>query len=111
MRAQVGIVGAGPAGLMLSHLLHLEGISNIIVEDRSRAYCEARHVDFHKLIGKQVFIYDQKEVVTDLIGKRISDGGEIFFEASDTSVHDFGGTICAASPARNSRPDCIGSVT
>ena len=42
MRAQVGIVGAGPAGLMLSHLLHLEGISSIIVEDRSRAYCEAR---------------------------------------------------------------------
>ena len=42
MRTQVGIVGAGPAGLMLSHLLHLAGISSIIVEDRSRAYCEAR---------------------------------------------------------------------
>jgi p-hydroxybenzoate 3-monooxygenase len=42
MRTQVGIVGAGPAGLMLSHLLHLAGIRSIIVEDRSRAYCEAR---------------------------------------------------------------------
>ncbi len=42
MRTQVGIVGAGPAGLMLSHLLHLAGINSIIVEDRSRAYCEAR---------------------------------------------------------------------
>ena len=42
MRAQVGIVGAGPAGLMLSHLLHLAGISSIVVEDHSRAYCEAR---------------------------------------------------------------------
>ena len=42
MRAQVGIVGAGPAGLMLSHLLHRAGISSIIVENRSRAYCEAR---------------------------------------------------------------------
>jgi p-hydroxybenzoate 3-monooxygenase len=42
MRAQVGIVGAGPAGLMLSHLLHRAGISSIIVEARSRAYCEAR---------------------------------------------------------------------
>ena len=42
MRTQVGIVGAGPAGLMLSHLLHRAGISSIIVEDRSRAYCEAR---------------------------------------------------------------------
>ncbi len=52
---------------------------------------EARHIDFHKLIGKQVFIYDQKEVVTDLIAKRLADGGEILFEVSDTSVHDFGG--------------------
>ena len=42
MHTQVGIVGAGPAGLMLSHLLHLAGISSIVVEDRSRAYCENR---------------------------------------------------------------------
>ena len=39
---QVGIVGAGPAGLMLSHLLHLHGISSVILEVRSRAYCEER---------------------------------------------------------------------
>ena len=42
MRTQVGIVGAGPAGLMLSHLLHRAGIDSIIVENRSRAYCEER---------------------------------------------------------------------
>ena len=42
MRTQVGIVGAGPAGLMLSHLLHLAGIDSIVVETRSRQYCEAR---------------------------------------------------------------------
>jgi len=132
MRTQVGIVGAGPAGLMLSHLLHLAGISSIIVENRSRAYCEARvraglmehwvaqllidtgvgarlqreamvhdgitiafngearYIDFHKLIGKQVFIYDQKEVVTDLIARRLADGGQILFEVDETSVlHDF----------------------
>lgn len=39
---QVGIVGAGPAGLMLSHLMHLNGISSIVLEARSRAYCEER---------------------------------------------------------------------
>ena len=39
---QVGIVGAGPAGLMLSHLLHLNGIGSIVLEARSRAYCEER---------------------------------------------------------------------
>ena len=134
MRTQVGIVGAGPAGLMLSHLLHLSGIESIIVEDRSRAYCEARvraglmehwvahllmdtgvgarlkreamvhdgihiafggearQVDFKRLIGKQVFIYDQKEVVTDLIAHRLADGGQILFEVEGTSVHDFSGS-------------------
>ena len=40
-RTQVGIVGAGP-GLLLSHLLALRGIDSIVVENRSRAYCEAR---------------------------------------------------------------------
>ena len=134
MKTQVGIVGAGPAGLMLSHLLHLAGISSIVIENRSRAYCEARvraglmehwvahmlietgvgarltreamvhdgiyiafggqarHIDFHKQVGKRVYIYDQKEVVTDLIAKRLADGGEIFFEVEDTGVHDFDGT-------------------
>jgi len=39
---QVGIVGAGPAGLLLAHLLALRGIDTIVVENRSREYCEAR---------------------------------------------------------------------
>ena len=41
-RTQVGIVGAGPAGLLLSRLLALAGIDSVVVENRSRAYCEAR---------------------------------------------------------------------
>lgn len=131
MRTQVGIVGAGPAGLMLSHLLHLAGISSIVIEDRSRAYCEQRvraglmehwaaqmlidtgvgerlqrqamvhdgiylafnraahHINFKKLVGRHVYIYDQKEVVTDLIAKRIADAGQVLFEVSDTSIRDF----------------------
>jgi p-hydroxybenzoate 3-monooxygenase len=133
MRTQVGIVGAGPAGLMLSHLLHLAGIESVIIENRSRSYCEnrvraglmenwvarmlidtgvgarlqreamvhdgiflafngeAHKLDFAKLIGKQVYIYDQKEVVTDLIAHRLAHGGQILFEVEDTSVHDFVG--------------------
>src|ERR1700729_2491098 len=39
---QVGIVGAGPAGLLLPHLLALRGIDSVLIEIRSRAYCEAR---------------------------------------------------------------------
>jgi p-hydroxybenzoate 3-monooxygenase len=42
MRTQVGIVGAGPAGLMLARLLHLQGIESIIIENRSRDYIENR---------------------------------------------------------------------
>ncbi|MGH2946401.1 MAG: 4-hydroxybenzoate 3-monooxygenase [Solirubrobacteraceae bacterium] len=42
MDTQVGIVGAGPAGLLLAHLLHLEGIESVVIEDRSREYVEHR---------------------------------------------------------------------
>ncbi|HKH78164.1 MAG TPA: 4-hydroxybenzoate 3-monooxygenase [Rubrobacteraceae bacterium] len=40
MRAQVGIVGGGPAGLLLSHLLHLNGIESVVLEARSREELE-----------------------------------------------------------------------
>jgi p-hydroxybenzoate 3-monooxygenase len=36
MRTQVGIIGAGPAGLMLSHLLHLRGIESVVLDLRTR---------------------------------------------------------------------------
>ena len=39
---QVGIIGAGPAGLMLSHLLHRQGIASVVLERRSRDYVERR---------------------------------------------------------------------
>src|ERR1700689_4098027 len=42
LRTQVGIVGAGPAGLMLSHLLHLAGIESVVLEARSRRHVEER---------------------------------------------------------------------
>jgi p-hydroxybenzoate 3-monooxygenase len=42
MRTQVAIIGAGPAGLMLGHLLHLAGIESVIVEARSRSHVESR---------------------------------------------------------------------
>ncbi len=42
LRTQVGIVGAGPAGLTLAHLLHLQGIASIVLERHSREYIETR---------------------------------------------------------------------
>jgi len=41
-KTQVGIIGAGPSGLLLSHLLHLEGIDSVVLEARSREYVEER---------------------------------------------------------------------
>ena len=133
VRTQVGIVGAGPAGLMLSHLLHLEGVESVILENRSRDYIESRiraglieqwasdllvetgvgarmqregmfhngvhfafggalhYINFRDLIGKGVTICGQQEVVKDLSERRLADDGQILFEASDVSVHDFAG--------------------
>lgn len=42
MRTQVAIVGAGPAGLLLSHLLYRHGIGSVVLEARSRDYVEKR---------------------------------------------------------------------
>jgi p-hydroxybenzoate 3-monooxygenase len=42
VRTQVAIIGAGPAGLMLAHLLSLEGIESMVIESRARGYAEHR---------------------------------------------------------------------
>jgi p-hydroxybenzoate 3-monooxygenase len=42
MDTQVGIVGAGPAGLLLAHLLARQGIESVVLEARDREYVEAR---------------------------------------------------------------------
>ncbi len=133
MRTQVGIVGAGPAGLMLSHLLSREGIDSVIIEDQSRAYVESRiragvieswaadllvetgvgarmqreglvhegiaialngerrRIDFKRLTGRGIMVYGQHEVVKDMIKARLAAGGQIEFEITEASVHDFDG--------------------
>src|SRR3546814_20781054 len=42
MRTQVGIIGGGPAGLLLSQLLHLAGVASVVLERRSRAHVLGR---------------------------------------------------------------------
>jgi p-hydroxybenzoate 3-monooxygenase len=65
MRTQVGIVGAGPAGLLLSHLLHLEGIEPIVLEARSRGYVENR-------IRAGVLEYGTEQLLNDSgVGERM----------------------------------------
>ncbi len=58
MRTQVGIVGAGPAGLLLAHLLHLSGIESIVLEARPREYVENR-------IRAGVLEYTTEQILND----------------------------------------------
>ncbi len=130
MKTQVGIIGAGPAGLVLSHLLRRAGIESVVLESQTRQYIEERvragvleqgtvdllnelglgqrmmrqglmhygvelrfserghRIDFKNLTGgKGVMIYAQHEVIKDLVGARLSDGGQIIFEARDANIH------------------------
>ncbi|HYG90108.1 MAG TPA: 4-hydroxybenzoate 3-monooxygenase [Azospirillum sp.] len=130
-RTQVGIIGAGPAGLFLAHLLHRQGIESVILENRSREEIEgtiragvleqwtvdlmnemglgermrreahfhsgitlrfnreSHHIDMEGLTGgKRVTVYAQHEVIKDLVGARLADGGEIVFSVAETSLHD-----------------------
>ena len=68
-RTQVGIVGAGPAGLTLGHLLHRAGIDSVILEARSRAHVESR-------IRAGVLEHDVVELFEDAgVGERLGREG------------------------------------
>src|SRR5215212_3275175 len=114
MRTQVGIVGGGPAGLLLSHLLHLEGIASVVLEHGTAELLKevgvgermeregsvhsgielrfggrGHRIDFADLTdGLSITIYGQQEVVKDLIQARLETDGQILFEAEAASLHD-----------------------
>ncbi len=80
IRTQVGIVGAGPAGLVLSHLLQRRGIQSVVVEARSRQHCELR-------VRAGVLEQGTVDLLTEMgVGERmkreglIHDGVEIRFQ-------------------------------
>jgi p-hydroxybenzoate 3-monooxygenase len=65
MRTQVGIIGGGPAGLLLSHLLHLQGIDSVVLEARTREYCENR-------IRAGLMEHDSAQLMRDIgLGERM----------------------------------------
>jgi p-hydroxybenzoate 3-monooxygenase len=129
MRTTVGIIGGGPAGLLLARLLHRDGIDCAVLESRSRAHVEYRqragmleqgtvdalracgagdrldaeglihhgielrfdrerhHIDFPALTGgRTVTIYDQTEIVRDLIALQLAAGPPLLFEAEALAV-------------------------
>ena len=65
MRTQVGIVGAGPAGLVLSHLLQLQGIESVVLESRTREYAQER-------VRAGVLEQNTVDLLTDMgVGERL----------------------------------------
>ncbi|HEY3010455.1 MAG TPA: 4-hydroxybenzoate 3-monooxygenase [Micromonosporaceae bacterium] len=86
MRTQVAIVGAGPAGLVLAHLLHLRGIDSVVLERHTREHIERRvragvlepgTVDLLREVGladrldRERMIHHGLELLFDGIGHRI----------------------------------------
>jgi p-hydroxybenzoate 3-monooxygenase len=86
MRTQVGIVGAGPAGLVLAALLDREGIDTVVVEAKDRGYIESRvragvlehaTVDLLDELGvserlhRQGLVHEGIELLADGVGHRI----------------------------------------
>jgi p-hydroxybenzoate 3-monooxygenase len=68
-RTQVAIVGAGPAGLVLAHLLHLEGIDSVVLEARSRDHVEGR-------VRAGVLEHGTVELLTGIgVGNRLHEEG------------------------------------
>jgi p-hydroxybenzoate 3-monooxygenase len=69
MRTQVGIVGTGPADLLLSLLLSMEGIDSIILENRGREEIES-------MIRAGVLEQDTADLLTEMgIGERVKREG------------------------------------
>jgi p-hydroxybenzoate 3-monooxygenase len=82
-RTQVGIVGAGPSGLLLSQLLQLEGISSVVLETRSRARVESR-VRAGQLEPATVKVLSQAGVGTRLKSQGLPQPGVVFHYEAQT---------------------------
>jgi p-hydroxybenzoate 3-monooxygenase len=73
VRTQVGIVGGGPAGLLLSHLLHLEGIESIVLERRSRE-------DLETTVRAGVLEHGTAELLKEVgVGERMLREGSVHY--------------------------------
>jgi p-hydroxybenzoate 3-monooxygenase len=90
MDTQVAIIGGGPAGALLAHLLHLEGIDTVVLERRSRDYVLAR-------VRAGVLEHQTAQVLRDAgLGERMDRDGYVhdgvYLAYDDTQLHiDFKG--------------------
>jgi p-hydroxybenzoate 3-monooxygenase len=86
MKTQVAIIGAGPAGLVLAHLLSLRGIDSVVLERQSRAHIESRiragvleqgtvalleESGLADRLNRERMVHDGLELLFDGVGHRI----------------------------------------
>jgi p-hydroxybenzoate 3-monooxygenase len=110
MRTRVGIIGAGPAGLMLSLLLSMEGIDSIVLENRSREEVEST-------IRAGVLEQGTVDLMTDMgLGERMKHEGavhhgiELRFDGYGHRIHLFeltNGRAITIYPQHEVLKDCI----
>jgi p-hydroxybenzoate 3-monooxygenase len=78
-KTQVGIVGAGPAGLLLSHILHINGIDSVVLERQTQEYVLGR-------IRAGVLEQNSVDLLTDVgLGERLHANGMVH-EGFDVSL-------------------------
>lgn len=82
MRTQVAIVGAGPAGLVLAHLLHRQGIESVVLERQTREHVE-RRIRAGVLEHPTVALLREVGLADRLLAQRMVHGGlELLFEGA-----------------------------
>lgn len=82
MRTQVAIVGAGPAGLVLAHLLHRQGIDSVVLERQTREHVE-RRIRAGVLEHHTVALLREVGLADRLLAQRMVHGGlELLFEGA-----------------------------
>ena len=133
MRTDIAIIGAGPAGLLLGHLLTAAGIGCVVLERRTPDYVLSRiragvlewitveqierlgldarmkreglvesgfclaeggrliRIDVKGLTGKDVMVYGQTEITSDLMEAAPTRGLTLIYEAADVALHDVEG--------------------
>src|SRR5256885_13736712 len=73
IRTQIGIIGAGPAGLVLSHLLHLQGVESVVIETCSRQHVQER-------VRAGVLEQNTVDLLTQMgVGKRMEQEGLVHY--------------------------------
>ena len=136
MKTQVCIVGAGPAGLLLGHLLRAEGIECVVLERRSPDYVLGRiragvleritvslmerlgldarlkaeglpHDGFNLADGERLIRIDVAELTRDLMDAREERGLEVVYEAEDVALHDIAGDAPFVTYRKDGAEHCV----